>query len=590
MPIKELPIINHYDVQRFKQFSPMSCSNWYQVDAPSGKKGRALYPAMGRKHFSDDFGNPEFVFDNQPRKLFRSVSYVYVVVESTIYQIDINFNIRPISDSTFTKSAGDLNFAYLATTQVSGSTTFATFCMWCDGSNIFVYDEATDAFSKVTDTNRPPAPLYVAAFGNRFVVSSRGSTQFQLTQFNLGSPYNASTVFTINGQAIFAQASGLIQQMCVLHQQLYIFRDYTTDVWSNTVSVFNTTTFPFKKNTSYDFDYGIADPDSLDVDFGMITWLAQNRNGLVTFMSSNGQSPQSISTQAVNVLIQEIANASQATATSVLSLDVEGFLYQYEDTVFYRVSVGTYNDSQTLDDATLADCLEYNFNTQTWSRCIELNGQRNIIQQHVFFSNVHMVTAQGQNCLYQMGGNIYFNEVQDPNNTITGFTAYPFRYENITPIISEPDYSEFITDYIQIDFVWGNQTPSYSSNPVFDNTVFIVSEGSTDTAPIYVVTEDGLNFVIQDGTNTPGLLDNVYNQLFNPHVELYWSDDGGSTFNATSMDVLQFSQLGQYQWRMRWYQGGPSRNRVYKLVAVSAAPIVILGGVMNVRRASGGAN
>lgn len=589
MAIKELPIISHYDQQRFKQFSPMSASNWYQVDAPSGKKGKALYPAMGRKHFTDDFGNARFVFDAYPRKIFRSVSYVYVVVASTIYQIDINFNIRPISDSTFTKSSGDLNFAYLATTQVNGSTTFATFCMWCDGNNIFVFDEATNVFSIVTDTNRPQYPLYPAAFGNRFVVSSRGSTQFQLTQFNLGAPYSASAVFTINGQAIFAQASGLIRQMCVLHQQLYIFTDYTTDIWSNTVSTFNTTTFPFKKNTSYDFDYGIADPDSLDVDFGRMTWLAQNRNGLVTFMASNGQLPVSISTQAVNVLIQELANASVATSGSVLALDVEGFLYQYEDTVFYRVSFGNYNNDQRLNNESLSDCLEFNFNTQTWSKCIELNGQRNIIQGHVFFANVHMVTAQGQNCLYQMGGNIYYNELQDSASP-TGFVAYPFRYENVTQIIAEPDYSEFITDYIQIDFVWGNQTPSYSSSPVFANTVFIVAETSTSSVPVYVISEDGVTFVIQDGTNTPGLNETVYNALFNPHIELYWSDDGGATFYATSMDVLQFSQLGQYSWRMRWYQGGASRNRVYKLVAVSAAPVVILGGIHDVRRSSGGGN
>ena len=540
MTIKQLPISLSYDQQRFKQYSPASCSNWYAVDAPSGKKGKALYPAMGRQHIEDAFGAPIFVFDAQPRKIFRSVSFVYVVVASTIYQIDINFNIRPISDATFTKSGGDLNFAYLATTQVSGSTTFATFCMFCDGESTFVYNELTEVFSIVTDPLQPVSPLYVAAFGNRFVVSSANTTQFQLTQFNLGAPYDASTVFTINGQAIFAQESGLIRQMCVLHQQLYIFTDYSTGVWSNTISVFNTSTFPWKKNTSYDFDYGIADSDSLDVDFGMMTWLAQNRNGLVTFMSSNGQSPQSISTQAVNVLIQNIANSAAATSTAVLSLDVEGFLYQYEDTVFYRVSVGSNNGSQTVDDLTLSDSLEYNFNTKTWSKCIELNGQRNIIQSHVFFANKHIVNALGQNCLYQMGGNIYTNDIQDataPN----GFTALPIRYENVTQIISEPDYSEFITDYIQIDFVWGGQPTS-------------------DT------------------------------YLFNPHVELYWSDDGGSTFFATSMDVLQFSQIGVYSWRMRWYQCGASRNRVYKLIAVSEAPIVVLGGIMDVRRSSGGAN
>ena len=71
-------------------------------------------------------------------------------------------------------------------------------------------------------------------------------------------------------------------------------------------------------------------------------------------------------------------------------------------------------------------------------------------------------------------------------------------------------------------------------------------------------------------------------------MELYFSDDGGVSFNAT--DNLEFSQLGIYSWRMRWYQCGVSRNRVYKLICVSPAPVVILGAVQNVRRVSGGAN
>jgi len=73
-----------------------------------------------------------------------------------------------------------------------------------------------------------------------------------------------------------------------------------------------------------------------------------------------------------------------------------------------------------------------------------------------------------------------------------------------------------------------------------------------------------------------------------PHIELYWSDDGGVTFQ--SADLREFSQLGFYRWRMRWYELGPSRNRCYKLVAVSSAPIVVLGACQSVRRSSGGAN
>ena len=557
MPIKDLVLSNSYDRQRFLQFSPSDVANWYAVEAPTGKKKGALYPTMGRKHLVDLEGNL-FIYPSQPRKIFKSIDYVYVVVGSTIYQIDDNFNQVQISTNIFTSNTPELNFAFLPVIQSPGSTPLnqkqAVFCMFCDGENIFVYDESlqsTPAFTKVDDANRPKFPLYVAAFGNRFVVSTANSTQFQLTQINMGGAYDPNTVFTIPGQnVVFAQESGLIRQFAVLHQQLYIFTDYTTGIWSNTPSVFLAATFPWKKNTSYDFDYGIADPQSVDVDFGMIVWLAQNRNGLVQFMMTNGQSPIPISTQAINVLIQRVADA--VATQRLLDLDTIGFLYQYEDTMFYRVTIGDFANYQTLDKNSVSQALEYNFNTKTWHRCIELNGERNIIEEHEFFNNRHIVTCQGQTCLYDMAGDYYTNELQIPTD-LTTFEEFPFRYENVTPIICEDDYSEFITDYVQIDFVWGQQDFSFS----------IYSTDST-------------------------LNDSTFNVLLKPSMELYFSDDGGVSFNAT--DNLEFSQLGIYSWRMRWYQCGVSRNRVYKLICVSPAPVVILGAVQNVRRVSGGAN
>jgi hypothetical protein len=597
MPIKPLIMSDSYDEQRFLQFSPASCSNWYAVESASGKQKKALYPVLGRKHLTASSTSPNipnpFVYVNQPTKIFKSIDYVYVVVDNVIYQIDSNFVQRRISQNFFWNGE-DLNFAFLPVVQGSRTTpssqTQAVFCMFCTGERIYVYHESANSFTEVDDPLKPNFPLYVAAFGNRFVVSSRNSTQFQLTQVNMGGNYNKTNVFTIAGKAVFAQESGIIRQMAVLHQQLYMFTDYTTGIWSNTPSVFvasdATSTFPWKKNTSYDFDYGIADPHSLDVDFGMMVWLGQNRNGLVTFLSSNGQSPNPISSQAINVLIQRIANA--AATQSLLNLDTSGFLYQYEDTVFYRASVGPYSDVSTLDNDSLAKCIEYNFNTQTWHLCTELNGQRSLVEDHVFFNNKHIVTALGQTCLYDFSGNYYFNETQTEEDPYT-WVAYPMRYENVTPIISEPDYSEFITDYIQIDFVFGEQSFIHADSN-YENTVFLIAERGMNGEPVYLVSENG-EFLIKDGTNTPTLADlnsPTYSDLFKPHIELYWSDDGGVSFN--SADVLEFSQLGVYQWRMRWNQAGASRNRVYKLICVSPSPIVILGAVQDVRRASGGAN
>ncbi len=242
-----------------------------------------------------------------------------------------------------------------------------------------------------------------------------------------------------------------------------------------------------------------------------------------------------------------------------------------------------------LDVRDSAYCIEYNFDTKTWHRCIELNGERNRIKQHIFFNNKHLVTVEDDVAIYEMAGNIYHNELKNPdasNQAVDAFLKFPMRYELVTRQIFEEDYSEFITDYVEIDFVFGDKT-FYKSTAPFANTVFIVDENSTPSVPIYLLDEDGA-FLIEEGSNTPSFDDNHYNALFKPHIELYWSDDGGVTF--LSADLREFSQLGVYRWRMRWYQMGPSRNRCYKLVCVSSAPIVILGGVQNKRRASGGAN
>lgn len=601
MPIKPVDIFNPFDIQRFDQLSTSDLVNWYIQDSATGKKKKALYPTMGRAHVT----TTGVAIDSPPRKIYKSIDYFYIVVRDKILRGDRNRNLIQISDGTFTKVDGHLDFDFLPVVQgaqqVPNANTQKVFCGWVDGTDIFFYDESANTFSRVTDLLKPPFAYAIAAFGNRFVVSTNNSTQFQLTTINLASgatgTYDALKVFSIgdagNEVAIFAQESGLIRAMCVLHQQLYIFTDYTTGIWSNTTSLVATNTsqdvFPWKKNTSYDFDYGIADPNSLAVNFGMMCWLSRNQSGLVKFMMSNGQSPQPIEpSQAVSVLLQTIASDDDVSAS--LLTGATGFLYQYEDSIFYRVSFGDYTGRQLIQElytpGNNSVTIEYCFNTQSWHRSAETNGSRNIINGHEYYNNKHLVICQEQAALFQMAGNIYFNEFKDTSSP-SGFTAYPMRYENVTPIICEEDYSEFVTDWLQVDFVWGLNDFIRWEGP-YSNAVFIIDEvADGDGNPIYLVAEDGSTYIVQDGTDVPALDSETYSNFFKPNVELYFSDDGGITYHTANN--LEFSQRGIYSWRIRWYQLGPSRNRVYKLICVSPAPMVILGAIMSVKPVSGGA-
>lgn len=580
--LEPLPIFSYYDRQRFTQFGAMDCANWYGIQVESGKNVQALYPTMGRKHLNF-LNQNRLVYNSQPKTIFKSIDYFYVVDGTRVYQYDRFYNQKTLSINVALNAPVWSAFLPVGT---------LVYVMITDGTNIFVITEngSTVTAEVVTDPNRPTKPLYVAAFGNRFVVSTADTPDYGLSQINLAG--NANTYFTINGTALFNRASGIVRQFGVLHNQLYILCDYTTDVWANIITQITvagvTREFPWKINSSYNFDFGIADPNSLSINFGMMVWLSKNADGLVSFMVSSGQTPEDISSQAINVLLEN--STHEDVLSPFLLNEVDGFLYQYENTIFYRASAGTFVNFGDLDIEDNANCIEYNFETKTWGRCIELNGERNRIQKHVYFNNQHLVTVINDPAIYVMAGNIYHNELRNPNQpnkqAADAFLKYPMRYELVTKQLFLDGYAEFEDEYVEIDFVFGDKT-FYKSNAPFLNTVYLVDESSTPESPVFLLSEAG-EFLIAEGTNTPTFDDNHYNALFKPHIELYYSDDGGVTFFTA--DLRPFSQLGQYRWRMRWYELGCSRNRCYKLVCVSSAPIVILGAVRNTKRVSGGAN
>ncbi len=585
--IEDLPIFCYFDKQRFTQFGSMDCANWYGIQVDSGKKQQALYPAMGRKHVRF-LNQNRLIFDSQPRATFKTINYYYVVDGTRVFVVDAFYNRRQIGTIAL---SGKVWFAYLPVQNL-------VYALLTDEQNTYIITEnGSDVTMQVcTDTNRPTKPQYVAAFGNRFVVSQKDTPLNYVTQINLGGDsLDPSTIFTnpSTNAALFFSSSGLVRQYAVLHSQLYIFTDFSADIWANIqsfITVGDTTVeFPWKINTSYNFDYGMADPLSLSVGFGRMVWLAKNADGLVSFMASDGSPPKDISSQAINILLENETNNDDELTPFLLGSS-DGFIYQYENTIFYRVSAGVYDNTGLLDPATTyANSIEYNFETGTWGRVIELNGSRCRIQKHVYFNNKHLVTVQGDTAIYEMAGNIYYNELRTPGTepqADDAFTKYPMRYELVTPQIYIEGYAEFMDEYVEIDFVFGDKT-FYKNATAFNNTVFVISEQSTHQSPVYVLSEDD-KFIITEGSNTPSFDDKHYWALFKPHIELYYSDDGGVTFNTG--DLREFSPLGEYRWRMRWYEMGVSRNRCYKLVCVSSAPIVILGGVRNTMRVSGGAN
>ncbi|HXR80824.1 MAG TPA: hypothetical protein VN763_07900, partial [Saprospiraceae bacterium] len=293
-------MIGSYDRQRFPQFSPEDCANWVAQKAESGKKKVALYPSMGRHHVNFA-GLNRLIFAAEPRGLFRTVNYWYSVVNNSIFRIDGNYNQVEIANNSLFTLKGNVFFTYLIAVNI-------TYAVFVDGQKIYIYREpdtlSFGKFSIVNDANAPRKPTFVATFGNRIVVSNQESSQFNLSQIFLGGAlFDPNTCFTIAGAPVFAQASGIIRQFGVVNSTLYMFTDFNVDIWNEIVSQLvpagqtAPVTFPWKKNTTYDWGFGMADPMSLDVSFNRMTWVVQNKDGLFQVMTSQGGMPEKLSSK-----------------------------------------------------------------------------------------------------------------------------------------------------------------------------------------------------------------------------------------------------------------------------------------------------
>lgn len=599
MPVAPLPIVGFYNKQRFTQFDPSDAANWYLVYSDTGRKKLAMYPTAGREHIFYA-GSNRLIFPAEPRAQFKSVNYSYYVVLNQIFRVDRFYNQIEITQGLLQTISGNVSFDFLVTGS-NGDTinnTAPTYCGFTDGRAIYIYNEQTDAFVVVTDSNAPPNPLYIKTFGNRFIVSTANSSQAGLSEINLdGTSFDPSTCWTVAGEAVFLQAPGIIRGFAVNYNVLYIFTDYVTAPWYNIPSTLigaggEQTTFPWKNNEATNWPYGLADSETLSVDSGVLFWLGKNSGGLTQPLISVGGQPKPISTEAIDTLIQRILNATIHTSTTA-SLNAQGFLYSYENSLKARLSFGTYEDTQLVDYVMNAVSLEYDFVTESWTRVIEANGQRCRVQRHIYFGNRHLVSVQGDNTVYEMSGDIYTNDIKNPAQSnpqaANAYLRLPMRYERVTPVIfDETDNGESVNQYVEIDFVFGD-TRLVRQNGAYQNTVFIIDEvPGADGQPQFVIAEntapDGEApvYIIAEKGNYPQLDEDTYYNYYKPYIELLCSNDAGISYNTA--DVREFSQIGQYLWRMRWYELGTSRFRAYKLICVSPVPMVILGGLQQKRR------
>lgn len=308
--------------QRSLPFDAQRSINLYPVLDPKGKEVSALYGAPGKSLFSTAGVGPG-------RGGFTAANgRAFVVSGSSLYEIS--------SDGTAT-SRGSLDTSSGIVSIDENGVQLAI----CDGTGVYIFTYASNAFAKVTDPDLPSSGTLTFIDGY-FVVTKNSSGSFYVSALYDGTSWAALD---------FATAESSPDELLRAYNavgQLWLLGTKTTEIWTNT----GASNFPFERISGAKMEVGILAPHTAIAVDNSLFWVGRDNIGSGIVYRANGFTPQRISTEAIELLIQ------QATSPSTL----RAYTYQQDGHVFYVITGGG-----------MSTTLVYDITTKLWHERAYLN-------------------------------------------------------------------------------------------------------------------------------------------------------------------------------------------------------------------------
>jgi len=218
----------------------------------------------------------------------------------------------------------------------------------CDGDKVYMFTYATNVFAKVTDADLPSAGAIDFVDGY-FIVNENNTGKFYISALYDGTSWDALD---------FASAESspdLLTRAVNFIGQIGLFGNDTLEIWRNT----GDSTFPFSR-ISGSTPIGCLSPFTITSIDTSVYWVGHNSQGGGIVYKAQGFTPTRISTDAIELKLQAVADPSALRA----------WTYQQEGHVFYVI---TGSDLETS--------LVYDLSTELWHERAFLNSAGNY-EQH----------------------------------------------------------------------------------------------------------------------------------------------------------------------------------------------------------------
>jgi Phage stabilisation protein len=204
--------------------------------------------------------------------------------------------------------------------------------MIVDGSDGYIYNTTTTAFSQITAAGFPDNPTTVGLLGRRFIVSVHNSGRFYVSAIDDGLSWSALDFANAESNA------DPIIAVWVSNGQIILLGSQTTEFWGHSGAL----DFPFSALQGTANEWGIGARWSLAKYDNSFACLIKGRMGEVMVAKMNGYLPQRISTPDLDAIINDYSTTEDASAYS----------YMLGGHAMYAISFPTAGASWLYDGAT----------------------------------------------------------------------------------------------------------------------------------------------------------------------------------------------------------------------------------------------
>lgn len=364
-------------------------------DPVGGKTNLVLFPHLGLKNLTDLGGNIVLA-------LLQVHNIGYVVYQGTFngtagavfgsLTLDVNNN------PTFTK-IGLVGNSQVTTVTMCNSFTQITIAT---GFTSYVYTLASQVLTPITNGNYPVNALQVVNLNDFTIVATPNSDVFHISNQEDSLTWNALTF------ASAAVSGNNITALATLYQQLFIFGQTDTEIWSPIAS--SAPNVPFAGQTGNYLNYGCVAPGSVVATNNTLIWVSEDQTGQGLIMSAQSATNYKIiSTDALNFEFATYSTLADAIA----------FSYQSEGHIFYQITFPSANKTWV-----------YDLTTQMWSEKQSYNIRaviapaftRHRANCYMFLNGIHIVGDFTTGKLF----------IMDPA-TFTDDNSYPIPRIIVTP-------------------------------------------------------------------------------------------------------------------------------------------------------------